>query len=148
VKAVVIEDCFVNDLAAEWGAREDIPQFLIMDRTGGGKHMKEMLDLAQASMPISPGGSIDPSLDDLAYILYTSGSTGKPKGVMLTNRAAISFVDWCSDAFGPDRKDRFSSHAPFHFDLSILDIYVPTKHGASLVLISEEIGKDPVRWPQ
>jgi amino acid adenylation domain-containing protein len=145
VKAVVIEDCFVNDLASEWGDRGDISQFLILKRTGGGKYIKEMLAQAQVSMAISPGESINPSLDDLAYILYTSGSTGKPKGVMLTNRAAISFVDWCSEAFGPDPNDRFSSHAPFHFDLSILDIYLPIKHGASLVLISEEIGKDPVR---
>ena len=145
VKAVLIEDCFVNDLASEWGAKGDISRFLILDRTGGGRFVKAMLDQAQASMPISPAESVDSSLDDLAYILYTSGSTGKPKGVMLTNRAAISFVDWCSEAFGPDPNDRFSSHAPFHFDLSILDIYVPIKHGASLVLISEEIGKDPVR---
>jgi len=145
VKAVVIEDGFVNGLASEWTAREDISRFLILNRTGGGKYIKEMLDQAQASMPISAGDSVNPSLDDLAYILYTSGSTGKPKGVMLTNRAAISFVDWCSEAFEPLPSDRFSSHAPFHFDLSILDIYLPIKHGASLVLISEEIGKDPVR---
>ena len=145
VKAVVIEDCFVNDLASEWGAREHIPAFLILNHTGGGKSIKEMLDQAQASIPISPAVTINPSLDDLAYILYTSGSTGKPKGVMLTNRAAISFVDWCSEAFEPHPHDRFSSHAPFHFDLSILDIYLPIKHGASLVLISEENGKDPVR---
>ena len=145
VKVVIIEDCFVSDLASEWGASEDLSRFLILDRTGGGKYIKEMLDQAQASMPISPADSVNPALDDLAYILYTSGSTGKPKGVMLTNRAAISFVDWCSEAFEPDYNDRFSSHAPFHFDLSILDIYLPIKHGASLVLISEEIGKDPVR---
>jgi len=145
VKAVVIEDCFVNDLASEWDVKGDISPFLILNRTGGGKYIKEMLDQAQASMPISSGDSVNPSLDDLAYILYTSGSTGKPKGVMLTNRAAISFVDWCSEAFEPLPSDRFSSHAPFHFDLSILDIYLPIKHGASLVLISEEIGKDPVR---
>lgn len=145
VKTVVIEDCFVNDLASEWGASGGISQFLILNRTGGGKYIKEMLDRAQASIRISSGDSVNPSLDDLAYILYTSGSTGKPKGVMLTNRAAISFVDWCSETFGPDPNDRFSSHAPFHFDLSILDVYLPIKHGASLVLISEEIGKDPVR---
>jgi amino acid adenylation domain-containing protein len=145
VKVVVTENCFVNDLTSEWSAREDSSRFLVLDRTGGGKYIKETLDQAQASMPISPGESVTPSLDDLAYILYTSGSTGKPKGVMLTNRAAISFIDWCSEAFGPDSTDRFSSHAPFHFDLSILDIYLPIKHSASLVLISEEIGKDPVR---
>jgi len=79
----------------------------------------------------------------LAYILYTSGSTGIPKGVMLTHRNAASFVDWCSSAFAPSEHDRFSSHAPFHFDLSILDIYVALKHGASLHLISEDLGKNP-----
>ena len=81
--------------------------------------------------------------DDLAYILYTSGSTGIPKGVMLTHRNATSYVDWCSEVFGPTEEDRFSSHAPFHFDLSILDIYVPIKHGASVYLISDELGKKP-----
>lgn len=82
-------------------------------------------------------------LDDLSYILYTSGSTGIPKGVMLTHRNALAFVDWCSSVFSPDENDRFSSHAPFHFDLSVLDIYVAIKHGAALHLISDEVGKNP-----
>jgi acyl-coenzyme A synthetase/AMP-(fatty) acid ligase len=53
-------------------------------------------------------------------------------------------VNWCSEAFDPRPEDRFSSHAPFHFDLSILDIYVPIKHGATLCLVPEDIGKEPV----
>jgi amino acid adenylation domain-containing protein len=83
------------------------------------------------------------SADGLAYILYTSGSTGTPKGVTISHDNAISFVDWCSDVFEPNENDRFSSHAPFHFDLSILDIYVPLKHGAELHLVSEQLGKNP-----
>jgi acyl-coenzyme A synthetase/AMP-(fatty) acid ligase len=62
---------------------------------------------------------------------------------MLTHENAICFVEWCSDVFAPVPSDRFSSHAPFHFDLSILDIYLPIKHGATLVLVGEDLGKDP-----
>ena len=83
--------------------------------------------------------------EPLAYILYTSGSTGRPKGVMHSHRTALSFVDWCSAEFAPTAEDRFSSHAPFHFDLSILDLFVSIKHGAAVVLIGEELGKQPMR---
>jgi acyl-coenzyme A synthetase/AMP-(fatty) acid ligase len=53
-------------------------------------------------------------------------------------------VDWCSSVFAPTEDDRFSSHAPFHFDLSILDLYLSIKHGATVVLIGEEVGKQPL----
>src|SRR5262249_20710643 len=36
-------------------------------------------------------------------------------------------------------------HAPLHFDLSILDIHLALKHGATLVLIPDDVGKDPQR---
>lgn len=80
---------------------------------------------------------------DTAYILYTSGSTGKPKGVTHTHSTAFAFVDWCSRAFAPTPADVFSSHAPFHFDLSILDLYVPIRHGASVRIIDADEGKNP-----
>jgi acyl-coenzyme A synthetase/AMP-(fatty) acid ligase len=67
---------------------------------------------------------------------------------MLSHNNAVSFVDWCSETFKPLPSDIFSSHAPFHFDLSILDIYVSLKHGATLVLIPEEGGKDPLGLPK
>jgi amino acid adenylation domain-containing protein len=81
--------------------------------------------------------------DDLSYILYTSGSTGVPKGVMHSHASAMSFVLWCFDEFAPRPADRFSSHAPFHFDLSVLDLYVPATAGGAVVIVGDELGKDP-----
>ncbi len=145
VKAVVVEKRFEEGLRAEIGRGDETPPFLLVDGMGGGRPLGHVLDRLQETDPAPAAETEFVSTDDLAYILYTSGSTGKPKGVMLSHRNAIGFIDWCSEAFQPHENERFSSHAPFHFDLSILDIYVPIKHGATLVLIGAEIGKDPVR---
>jgi acyl-coenzyme A synthetase/AMP-(fatty) acid ligase len=63
---------------------------------------------------------------------------------MLSHGNGEAFVDWCSRTLAPWQEDRFSSHAPFHFDLSILDIYLSIKHGGTLVLVGEEVGKEPL----
>ena len=84
--------------------------------------------------------------DDLAYILFTSGSTGQPKGVMLSHRNAVTFLEWCQQSLGPwDRDERFASHAPFHFDLSVFDLFAACRNASTLVLIGENLGKDPTR---
>src|SRR5262245_6445563 len=143
VRAVVMERRF----EAHWRAATEplgpAPQTILVDGAGGGRGLAAAL--ADDRAPVSASSSAASGPDELAYILYTSGSTGKPKGVMLSQANAVSYVDWCSNVFEPSASDRFSSHAPFHFDLSILDIYVPLKHGATLVLVGEEAGKDPSR---
>jgi len=146
VRAAIVEERFAEKFHAEsdrLGRR--IPNTILLDSAGGGRYLGVALEREQARDAACPAETLANSPNDLAYILYTSGSTGKPKGVMLSHENATSYVHWCSQVFQPNRDDRFSSHAPFHFDLSILDIYVPIKHGATLVLIGEELGKDPGR---
>lgn len=145
VRLTLAEERFEEGLLRELGQDGVNPPLLLVANIGGGRGLDQMLTDLQEIDPAQVSETESAAPDDLAYLLYTSGSTGTPKGVMLSHRNATSFIDWCSEVFVPDSAERFSSHAPFHFDLSILDIYVPLKHGATLVLIGSEIGKDPGR---
>ncbi len=145
VKAIVVEQQRLTALADELHKLKWSPELIVLGGTGAGAPLAEALDRLDA-IEVAPGADVDvPDESRLAYILYTSGSTGKPKGVMLSHGNATCFVDWCSDVFRPSEQDRFSSHAPLHFDLSILDIFVCIKHGATLVIVDEALGKDPSR---
>ena len=145
VKALVVEEARRAEVVAEMERLGSVPRVLATDGVGGGAPLAAALD---RQGPASPAATADSGPDDLAYILYTSGSTGKPKGVMLSHRNATSFVGWCSETLAPVADDVFSSHAPFHFDLSILDLYTPLSHGATLVLIPEDTGKEPLALAQ
>jgi len=148
VAALIVESRFRAALETELEALGPLPPMLGVDAAGTADALAGALDAADRDAPAAVVATATPEPGALAYILYTSGSTGKPKGVMLSHENAVSFVDWCSEAFEPSHEDRFSSHAPFHFDLSILDLHVALKHGASIVLIPEERGKDPQHLAQ
>jgi amino acid adenylation domain-containing protein len=148
VAAIVVEQRFRDALLAELRERGVQPKILVIADSADGSHLGAALEQENRRAKLAPTRSVASQSEDLAYILYTSGSTGKPKGVMLTHGNAVSFVEWCAQTFAPTSQDRFSSHAPFHFDLSILDIYSAVKHGSALVLIGEEPGKNPLQLAQ
>lgn len=88
---------------------------------------------------------VDVDAEELAFILYTSGSTGTPKGVCISHRAALAFVRWAHTTLGAVPSDRFCSHAPFHFDLSVLDLYAAFMAGARVCLVPEGLAYAPSR---
>ena len=139
VKAVVVEARFAQALRDELAGHGADPALIVIDGAGGGGPLAATLDESPA-----PGAeTVRPEPDDLAYILYTSGSTGRPKGVQLGHRNAVAFVEWCRKVLVPTPQDRFSSHAPLHFDLSILDLYTSLSSGASVTLFDEQVTKNP-----
>lgn len=100
----------------------------------------------------NPAGTLGPrsgSESNPAFILYTSGSTGRPKGVVITHRNALTFVDWGCETFDVKAEDRLSSHAPFHFDLSVFDLFAALSTGASVHVVPPSLKPFPfelARW--
>lgn len=89
--------------------------------------------------------TMDMSDSSPAYILHTSGSTGNPKGVAISHLNALTFIEMAADYFNVTASDRFGSHAPLHFDLSVFDIFVAIKQGAAIVLLPEMLSTFPVK---
>ena len=143
----ILEECRISALIVD-AASLALSTMVLRLGPGGRRQPAGRPDRRRTrSMKSWPGDSerapIAPDGDDLAYIIYTSGSTGMPKGVMITHANALSFIDWCTDTFAPTPDDRFSNHAPFHFDYSVLDLYLSIKHGATVYLISEDLARRP-----
>jgi amino acid adenylation domain-containing protein len=82
------------------------------------------------------------SFNDLAYIMYTSGSTGRPKGVGFLHGSLLNLVHWQQTEL-PVGGQRVLQYSPIGFDVSAQEIAATITRGATLVLVSEEIRKDP-----
>lgn len=82
---------------------------------------------------------------DLAYVLYTSGSRGVPKGVCVSHGNALAFIRCFFDELQAGQQDVFANHAPFSFDLSVLDIYVAMAAGATVSIVPPELAYSPKR---
>ncbi len=113
---------------------------LLLDEARPGEGPHEVVDYSPR-----PVDRVDVDPDDMAYILYTSGSTGTPKGVCISHRNALAVIEWAAQELAVTSADRLSNHAPFHFDLSVLDLYMAFLSGATVTLIPDGMSYVPSR---
>ncbi|MER7771805.1 amino acid adenylation domain-containing protein [Kitasatospora sp. NPDC096140] len=79
---------------------------------------------AAPDLPVHP--------DRLATIMYTSGSTGLPKGVAVAHRDVVALVD--DPCWATGNHERVLMHAPYAFDISHYELWVPLLAGNEVVL--------------
>jgi non-ribosomal peptide synthetase-like protein len=79
--------------------------------------------------------------DDLCYVIYTSGSTGRPKGVMIEHRNACHLVRAEERVYGVLPEDRVYQGASLSFDLSVEEIWMAFRTGATLVAATPEMAQ-------
>ncbi len=102
-----------------------------------------MLSIGEAAQALSNpeelGTVREAALDvDPAYMIFTSGSTGKPKGILISHRSLMDFILWYEEITGVTHEDRLGNQAPFFFDLSVKDLYLTLKTGATTYILPKK----------
>ena len=82
--------------------------------------------------------------ENLAYVSYTSGSTGRPKGIAMSHHPLCNLLVWQVENFTPPLPATTLQFASLSFDVSFQEIFATWCSGGTLVLIPEELRRDPV----
>ena len=100
-------------------------------------------EISRRSAAYFRGGA---TADNLAHVIYTSGSTGRPKGVASAHRASVNRLVWMWNAhpFGED--ELCCQKTSLSFVDAIAEIFSPLLRGVPLVIIPDDVVRDPAEF--
>ncbi|MET7356417.1 amino acid adenylation domain-containing protein, partial [Streptomyces mirabilis] len=97
---------------------------------------------AVAELDGGPLGTLVRS-QDAAYVIFTSGSTGRPKGVVIPHGALAAHLRGAGERVPLESDDRLMAVTTVSFDIAVLELFLPLVSGASVVVASREVVRDP-----
>ncbi|SNR96518.1 non-ribosomal peptide synthetase [Pseudomonas segetis] len=96
-----------------------------------------------ATQPATPP-AVTHSPSDAAYVIYTSGSTGTPKGVVVEHQSILNYLTAVQTVLNPPAAARYGLLSSVAADLGHTQLFGALCSGASLLLVDEDIGFNPL----
>nr|BFD89369.1 hypothetical protein KitaXyl93_07290 [Kitasatospora sp. Xyl93] len=123
-KQWIVEHCAAPVLLTDEAMRRqglpEVPEVVVVD---GEKGLADH-PATDPAVPVGPDG--------LAYVIHTSGSTGEPKGVAIAHRDALGLA--LDSIWADGRHERVLMVAPYAFNVSTYELWVPLLHGGRIVV--------------
>lgn len=116
-------------------AGRDVPCMLFSEKANSTRGALDEIEKRLAST----------SPTDPCYVIFTSGSTGEPKGVTVSHGSVLNYIEWAIKYTRLTEADRIAGQAPFHFDNSVLDVYLAMATGATLDIFPSHLFAFPRR---
>ncbi|MCT2586817.1 non-ribosomal peptide synthetase [Actinophytocola gossypii] len=106
---------------------------LLADRSTQAKGVPEHQHVVLVDEPVEAEPmTVEAHPDGLAYVIFTSGSTGQPKGVAVTHRNVLALIG--DPVLAGGAHERVPMLAPYAFDVSTFEVWVPLLHGGCVVV--------------
>ncbi|HTK06076.1 MAG TPA: amino acid adenylation domain-containing protein, partial [Ktedonobacteraceae bacterium] len=109
-------------------------------------YLDQLWETLRAEPESTPAILLQP--EHLAYVIYTSGSTGRPKGVMGTHRASLNRFHWMWQRYPFGPAEVCCQKTNLSFVDAVWEIFGPLLQGVPLVIMADEVVKDPVHLRQ
>ncbi|MGW0709711.1 amino acid adenylation domain-containing protein [Streptomyces sp. NPDC002643] len=89
------------------------------------------------------GPTPQPHADSAAYVMFTSGSTGRPKAVVGTHAATSNRIAWMWREHPLRPGEVCCQKTAIGFVDSVWELFAPLTSGASTVVLSDQVVRDP-----